>query len=365
MLKTFWKNIPGVWFWVANIVFWMFLTCMATENTYQQMVEKGRLASWFIIWWKYIPWWMLWALVAPFVVAASKSITFKSGHLVSFIFKNIAVAVLFMGTYWLLTILLSIAIEYDGLTLANWISAYQVWARSLLHIDLIVYLAVLSLGYTISYYQSSKDEQLRNEKLARQLVQVELKALKAQINPHFLFNTLNTIASLIRLDRKSLAVSALTELSSMLRKVLEQQASPLTTVEQEIDFINSYLAIQQMRFENKLDVQLDIDPACLTCDIPFMLLQPLVENAVQHGSQLESDNNLLSLTVSQYFNRLKVELVNKVQEKSEHKGFGIGIKNCRERLDKIYQGKFTLSLQPLDNDYFKTTLLIPLGDEHD
>ncbi|MBC3766906.1 histidine kinase [Neptunicella marina] len=270
-----------------------------------------------------------------------------------------------MGGYWALTIIMTLVFEYDGFTLTNWVSAYEMWVRSLLHIDLIVYLAVLSLGYTISYYQSSRDEQLRNENLARQLVQVELQALKAQINPHFLFNTLNTIASLIRLDKKDQAVKALTELSMMLRKVLEHQSSQLTTLEQELEFINSYLAIQQMRFENKLQVKLDIDADCLHNDIPFMLLQPLVENAVQHGSQLESDNNLLSLTIKQHFNQLKVELINKVSEKSEHKGFGIGIKNCRERLDKLYQGKFSLQLQPLENHYFKTSLLIPLGEHND
>ena len=227
--------------------------------------------------------------------------------------------------------------------------------------DFLVYLAVLCSGYSYTYYKRSRMQTRRNQELSEQLLQVELQSLKSQLNPHFLFNTLNTVASLIRLDNKSTAIKALSELSFMLRKVLENQRHQLISLEQEVEFIQSYLTIQQMRFADKLKTSIDVDAQCLPLDVPFMLLQPLVENAVQHGSQLESDQNELKLSVYCQDEYLHVKLINKIPEKDEHKGFGIGLSNCRKRLEKLYHLDFQLSLTPIANGYFETYLCMPIG----
>lgn len=363
-MKNYWKNLPKRQFWLANILFWLVLTCLATDNSYRQLLAYERPANWIEIWFNYLPWWMLWAVVAPFVIAACKSISYREGKSAQFIGKNLLSALLFLGIYWLLTIVLSWLIEYHG-SLDYVEKVFRQWRLSLLHIDVLVYLAIVCLGYTFSYYQQSRAQQLRSESLAKQLVQVELQSLKSQINPHFLFNTLNTVASLIRLDKKDDAVKALSELSLMLRKVLENQGNQMITLEQEMEFINSYLSIQKMRFEHKLETQVEFSQNCLHNEIPFMLLQPLVENAVQHGSQLETNKNLLSLKVYCEPGILHVHLINKVPEKDEHKGFGIGLKNCRERLDKLYPDNYKLELKALEDGYFETSLSIPLGATDD
>ncbi|NMP33404.1 histidine kinase [Thalassotalea sp. M1531] len=267
----------------------------------------------------------------------------------------------FFSFYWGLTII-------EVALIANGYVNIQVLEESVaqlllspLHMDLLVYLAVLCSGYSFTYYKRSRQQTIRNKELSEQLLQVELQSLKSQLNPHFLFNTLNTIASLIRLDDKRHAIKALSELSFMLRKVLENQRHQLISLEQEVEFIQSYLTIQKMRFSHKLKTSVNIDNECLPLEVPFMLLQPLVENAVQHGSQLESDENELKLSIYCRDNYLHVKLINKIPEKDEHKGFGIGLSNCRKRLEKLFELDFQLVLTPLESGYFETYLCMPIG----
>jgi LytS/YehU family sensor histidine kinase len=230
-----------------------------------------------------------------------------------------------------------------------------------LHMDVLVYAAIASLGFTMSYYSRAKRQAVYNQQLNNQLLKVELQSLKSQLSPHFLFNTLNTISGLVRLEHKDNAVKALSELSLMFRKVLENQKKQLTSLSNEIEFINSYLAIQKMRFENKLAVEMDVSEESLNVQVPFMLLHTLVENAVQHGSQLESDQNLLKLVITTDGQVLSIRLVNKVAQHDNHKGFGIGLSNCKKRLHHIYGGNYTLICNDTDNSHFETILILPTG----
>ena len=147
----------------------------------------------------------------------------------------------------------------------------------------------------------------------------------------------------------------------MLRKILENKDNSDVRVKDEINFINSYLSIQRMRFESKLDVKIKVDEDCLNLYIPNMLLHPLVENAVQHGSQLESDDNLLDLRISKKDHHLHVKLINNVAKLDEHHGFGIGLSNTKERMAKLYS-EYELEFGLNSKGQFETFLSIPIGD---
>jgi len=361
MFKLFIRNLPSIKFWLANVVFWLVLNTLAASYSYRVAVHYERPSTFIAIWLEYLPWWGNWALLTPMIIAATATIEFNRRHLAKFILYNSYVVIAVFTFYWGLTLLEVSIIKHGSISLEVLTDALNRLWLSPLHMDFIVYLAVFGAGYAITYYKSANEQIIKNEQLAKQLIQVELHSLKSQLNPHFLFNTLNTIASLIRLDRKSNAVKALSELSLMLRKVLENQNNQMISLKQEIDFIESYLTIQKMRFENKLETEIIIEDGCSLIEVPFMLLQPLVENAVQHGSQLESNKNTLRLHIKIHNDKLEVSLTNKVPEKNENQGFGIGLKNCRQRMEKIYPENFTLNLSKLDNDYFQTLLTLPLG----
>ncbi|MFD2166447.1 sensor histidine kinase [Thalassotalea euphylliae] len=361
MFKSLIENLPSRYFWLGNIVFWLLLNSLAATNSYRMNLHFNRQVDWLDVWLEYLPWWGNWALIAPLIIASTQMISFDGNSLHKFIAKTLAVMMVFFCFYWSLTIVEVSLISEGTLSISALRESFAQLMLSPLHMDFLVYIAVLCSGYSYTYYTRSRQQSKRNRELSEQLLQVELQSLKSQLNPHFLFNTLNTIASLIRLDNKPNAIKALSELSSMLRKVLENQRHQLISLKQEMEFIESYLIIQRMRFENKLTTQVNVDPNCLTLDVPFMLLQPLVENAVQHGSQLESNKNELRLDVYCQDDYLHVKLINKIPEKDEHQGFGIGLSNCRKRLEKLYEYDFQLTLTPMDNGYFETYLCLPIG----
>ncbi len=354
------NNLPNRQFWLANTLFWLVLNTLAASNTYRVRTELYAKSADFIeLWFKYLPFWGNWIFVAPFIIASTATIKLENNDLKGFVTKNIATTALFLGIYWLLTVIEVHVKKYSLLDWQGWIASFNDVAYSLLHIDFLVYLSIFGVGYAMSYYKNAKKQELTNQQLAKQLVEVELHSLRSQLNPHFLFNTLNTISSLISLDEKKTAVKALSELSIMLRKVLEHQQQQLITIKEELEFINSYLTIQKLRFEDKLLFSTEVDPQCLNHMLPFMLLQPLVENAVQHSSQLISDKNKISLKINCDNTQITIRLINKFQQQQKQQGFGIGITNSKERLAKLYGGRAELTLTELDDNYFETLVSLP------
>ncbi|WP_286234449.1 sensor histidine kinase [Thalassotalea sediminis] len=364
-LSTLLNKLPPRNICLANALFWLVLNTIAAYYNYRMQLHYERPAIYTDIWLEYLPWWGNWAFVAPLVFASTQLIPFKKTQLARFIILNIIASIVLFFLYWFLTVIQVALIQHGRVTFKIIQDAFDRLLLSPLHIDFLIYLAVFCAGYALTYYTRAKQHAVKNQQLAKQLVEVELQSLRSQLNPHFLFNTLNTVASLIRLDEKNKAVKALSELSLMLRKVLENQNNQLIPLPQEIEFIDSYLTIQKMRFEDKLKTEVQLEGNLHACQIPFMLLQPLVENAVQHGSQLESNQNKLTLRVACDDEQLSITLVNKIAHTDDHQGFGIGITNCRQRLDKIYKNRYTFSLKEIENDYFETRLTLPIGVHYD
>jgi hypothetical protein len=361
MKNVFFRYFPSRLFCLSNFLFWLVLNSVATENAHRTRLFYGQDSNWYLTWVDYLPWWINWAFVTPFIIAAIASIKFDEKHVLIFIGKNLLLLLVTMSVYWSLTLIQAALLHNYGVF--DWGVLKGTAEHVLLspmHFDLLIYLSVTCLGYTLNYYSRNKQQVIHNQQLANQLLRVELESLKSQLSPHFLFNTLNTISGLVRLEQKNDAVHALNELSKMFRKVLENQKNQLTSLKNEMEFIDSYLNIQKMRFENKLVVKIEIDSDCLETELPFMLLHTLVENAVQHGSQLESDENLLHLKIAINNLNLLIELTNKVSINDNHKGFGIGLENCRKRLKHIYFDCYSLECNKTDDGYHKTTLKLPV-----
>ncbi|XQW85425.1 sensor histidine kinase [Thalassotalea piscium] len=361
MLRTLLSNIPGYAFWFANGLFWIILNTISSAHAYR--IESQRSENpgvFFDLWLHYLPWWGNWIFIAPLIIATTATISLDKLSIRSFIIKNILFALAIFSLYWGVTMLEVILIKGNTINSASIGRAFQSLLNSPLYMDFLVYLAIFGVGYAMSYHQKAQNQQVANQELSKQLLETELNSLKSQLNPHFLFNTLNTISSLVRLEQNKIAVKAIDELSKMLRKVLENHNKQVTSLADEIEFIKSYLVIQQLRFEDKLRFEINVANECLTYEIPFMLLQTLVENAVQHGSQLESNGNSVTLDINCDNQKLFIRLKNKSPETDLHKGFGIGIDNCRQRIEKLYKDQSSLTLNQLEEGYFETELTLPL-----
>jgi sensor histidine kinase YesM len=215
-------------------------------------------------------------------------------------------------------------------------------------IDMAFYWAIVGVGFSIEVYQKFKSHELRSAQLEMRLMETELKALRQQMHPHFLFNTLNTIAVLVRERRHDEAVTLIARLSTLLRTSLDNTGVPEVTVQQEMEFLNQYIEIQKMRFSDRLTVHVEISSEARLARIPNLLLQPLVENAILHGVAPKNGPGRVEILGAVEQDKLRLEvrddgpgIVNGNTRTKE----GVGLANTRERLTKIYGSRSNLLLQ--------------------
>jgi len=224
------------------------------------------------------------------------------------------------------------------------------------------YVPIVFLAYVVSYYSTLKDRERLTAQLEAQLARANLQALKSQLQPHFLFNTMHSISGLMFTDVRA-ADRMMARLSELLRMSLEGSADQMTTLNRELEFVNGYLEIEKMRFGERLAIDLNISPDTLDAQFPYLLLQPLVENAIQHGvARLPSkgeitissrqDGQNLWLTISD--NGRGFDGIDRSIPKA-----GLGIRTSRERLQTLYGDNQSLSFRLRPQGGTQVTIRIP------
>lgn len=205
-----------------------------------------------------------------------------------------------------------------------------------------------SVYFTFHFFQKSRQQELNNISLEASRNEIELKNLLSQLNPHFLFNSLNSIRALIDLEPKK-AKDAVTALSSLLRKSLLIGKEELVTISAELELVDSYLQLEKIRFEERLTIQFDIDLSMNKELIPPFCIQTLAENAIKHGISNLSNGGLIIVRTFKEMNRLCIEVRNtgRVLKK---RGEGIGIKNIQRRLDLQFKGAASFELIQTKNE---------------
>lgn len=201
------------------------------------------------------------------------------------------------------------------------------------------YVPAVLIAHAVWYYQNFRDRELRSVHLEVELAKANLQALKSQMQPHFLFNTMHSISALMMTDVPA-ADKMMTRLSDLLRMSLENKGVQLTTLNRELEFVTGYLEIEKIRFEDRLNVVLDIAPDTLDALVPHLLLQPLVENAVKHGISRNSTQGVIRLTARREAGSLDL----RVRDNGPGLGLsnlslsnaGVGLTTTRERLQKLY-----------------------------
>lgn len=224
---------------------------------------------------------------------------------------------------------------------------------------ILFYLILVMVFYVIIYYNNLQ-EKLRNEAKLNEIVKdSELNLLKAQINPHFLFNSLNSVSSLI-LTNPSKAQEMVIKLSDFLRYSISRDKERFSTLQFELENTRRYLDIEQVRFGSRLEYDFTISHGCISQQIPVMILQPLFENAVKHGVYESTGKVSIKTTGNLYDGYMQIVIFNNFEPGAPmRKGAGIGLKNIRDRLKLIYRNEQLLNTRVVDN-IFEVTLIIPL-----
>ncbi|GJM28095.1 MAG: hypothetical protein DHS20C17_07300 [Cyclobacteriaceae bacterium] len=220
------------------------------------------------------------------------------------------------------------------------------------------YIVIVLVYYLILYNQNLQEQKNRQLQLANEVKEAELRMLKSQINPHFIFNSLNSINSLTLSDPPK-ARQMIINLSNFLRYSIGKDNQETNNLGTELENIELYLAIEKVRFGDRLVFNNLVSPECYKSKIPNLLLQPIFENAIKHGVQESIDTITINLEANLSNDSLKISITNNFDPESvPHKGPGIGLKNIRQRLGLIYNREGLIQ-QQVKGNIFEVTLEIP------
>ena len=244
-------------------------------------------------------------------------------------------------------------------------TALSVWT-SMLNInrfgmEILLYGFVFGIAGIIQFQIRAQRDAMSALELQKQLSSAQLRALQMQLEPHFLFNTLNAITTLVELGRQKEAAEMLSHLNVILKSTLKRTTPEKVPLSQELELVENYLAIEQIRFADRLRIEIKVDPTALDGLVPCFLLQPIVENAIRHGiarcetegrveASARRDGNSLHLRIRDSGHGLTGDSQN---------GHGIGLTNTRKRLTHFYQTEYAMRAQPLETGGFEVAIRIP------
>jgi two-component system, LytTR family, sensor kinase len=212
------------------------------------------------------------------------------------------------------------------------------------------------------YVDKNRKDQLDKLRLEGVVKSLELKTIKSHINPHFIFNALNSIRALVD-ENPARARTAITELSNILRSSLQAEKLETVPLEQELDIVQDYLALEQMRFEERLKVEMHIDPDTLAQPIPPMMLQNLVENAIKHGISKDVHGGII--IIRSYFkddhHELVVQNTGNLQSLKMDASSGFGLRSTQDRLNLLYQQKAHFEIEEKNGNMVQSKIIMPVA----
>jgi two-component system, LytTR family, sensor kinase len=234
--------------------------------------------------------------------------------------------------------------------------------------DVIIYWMIVGVGYAFEYYRRFREQQLQAARLEllatqleTQLVQAQLQALKMQLHPHFLFNTLHAISALMDDDVKG-ARRMIARLSELLRLTLESAGQQEVSLRQELDALERYLEIEQIRFQDRLTVRLAVAPETLDASVPNLVLQPIVENAIRHGIAPRSSAGRIEIRAERRDGMIELQVIDDgpgLPPGDEEVKEGIGLANTRARLRQLYGDGHRIEIKDADGGGLAVKLSIP------
>lgn len=327
-----------------------------------------------------LPWWLAWAALTPAVISMARRYSPEDGW-PRFIGAHVAGATLLASLHHLVVGGLyflthtrgglypvggSVQPMTLGLQLRTFFFSYFI-------LNLVTYGLVVAGYYAMEYYKRYREVELRGARMAADAHAARLEALRMELNPHFLFNTLNVVSGLVRAERRDDAVRTITRLGTLLRATLAEELGSEIPVSEELDLLEDYIEIVRIRFGERVTVEIDVDEAALDASVPTLVLQPLVENAVQHGVARHGGPGSIRIDVREADGAVVLSVANSgagfddgapsrpagADVAGPTPGSGIGLENTRERLARLYGDAASLRPESLQEGGARVTLRIP------
>ena len=330
--------------WLLWLVVWTVVALCFGHQSFIHLRKAGTDPGW----WRVIHWsledWYVWGLFSMFIFELARRFPLRRSNAGAFLALHCAVGFLVSPVYQ------AVRSTVCGMDVIAWRQPLP---------DVIVYWVILTVWHANHWRRESDDEALRAANLERQMAEAQLLALRMQLNPHFLFNTLNAIATLLRHDIDA-AERMLVRLSELLRNALDTAAEPEVSLEKELDFLERYVEIEKLRFGDRLDFGCEISRDTRDAMVPNLILQPIVENAIKHGIENRSSGGQVRLSARRSNGSLRLEIRDNGKQPAvvDRRGTGVGLSNTRARLETLYGDAQRLDFR-LDADGCVVTLDLP------
>jgi hypothetical protein len=317
---------------LLHVLFWLALSLVTASQGILTYLATGGTVRVVPVLLLNLALWLPWAALSPLILAAARRWPLTEPgwrrRLGAHVALNLSLTVVAALVYRLLRVAIGMPVRGNyGLTIASGLNT-----------SLFVYWGLVALAHGTAYYRRTQERQRRAAELDRQLTQARLDALRAQIHPHFLFNTLHAIAGRLRVDPRG-AEDMLGALGELLRAHLQGSGGQEAPLRTELDLVGRYLDIQRVRFGDRLRLERQVDPAALDVAVPVLVLQPLVENAIEHGIAQRLAGGTLRLEAAMDGEQLLLRVLDDGEEASENldeSRWRVGLTNTRERLRALY-----------------------------
>jgi two-component system, LytTR family, sensor kinase len=302
--------------------------------------------------------WLFYAVLTPIVFWFARRYPIVRGTIARRIPLHALAAVALCGVWAAGGILLSWALFHS----TPYGQGVVGWFFTSLPFGVAVYFAVLGVEHAVFYFVEARDRETQAAHLSAQLAEARLGALRMQLQPHFLLNSLNAVTVIVRDRDTATATRMLEQLGDMLRRVMRSDRPQEVSLADELEFVRQYLGIEEVRFSDRLRPTFAVDPALLTAAVPEFLLQPLVENAVRHGLARRMGATLLSITALRQGDDLVLVVTDDgpgPEPVTEAPLEGVGLRNTRERLATLYGDRASLALARAPEGGASVTVRIP------
>ena len=353
------------WFWIAAI--WSAIGVFDATQTVFSMRAVGMHHAWNWLFLTLLIEWLPWALATPLVLRLGRRFPPTQLRPLSTWARHLAAC-----------IAIDLAFSAWSATLEKLTNPYADPAGPGMFLHLlsgkfyggllstfILYATVLLVSYLLDSRERLARQQTETARLNEQLMKAQLSALRRQIEPHFLFNTLNSIAGLVREKRNDAAVTMIVELSDFMRRVLEDSNRQQVPLGEELEFTRKYLDIQKVRFVERLQCTMNVPSELLPAQVPMLILQPIVENAIKHGISKRIQGGAVRIFASRSNGMLTLSVYNdgpSLPATSENIPSGIGISNMRTRLHSLYGDNFTFDMQNHGPAGVEVSVSVPFRD---
>lgn len=351
------------WRWLAAL--WCAGALFDACQTVLFMHAIGKQRTWLIFGTELASW-LPWALATPIVIRLARRNPISVNPTLSTIALHLAafLAIGLVAEAWF-AVLQMLFNPWDYLLRPTFLEASRTSLAFQIPTFLIVYALILSITYVVDSRARMAQQMTETARLNAELSRAQLAALRTQMEPHFMFNTLNSIAGLVRDHKNEAAVSMLVGVSEFLRRATQDSHRPQVTLAEEVEYLQRYLDIQKVRFGERLQISIDIPAELTRAQVPSLLLQPLVENAIQHGISKRVAGGMVRVAGTLDHGSLCVSVYNdgpRLPADWQAPEIGVGIGNLRTRLEILHGKNCALDLRPADAGGLEVVVTLPFKE---